>query len=136
MKIKGLRELSYQNSMSTTRSQNAVLQALTAEDLANVAMLLESGATADAARLLIEGNNLIGSTMSKSTISTFQLFALYPDEESARVYLEGRIWPSGPSAPLVSPASISAPWAHAPRARLASIAACRAALTSRCAPTP
>ena len=60
LKIKGLRELSYQNSMSTTRSQNAVLQALTAEDLANVAMLLESGTTADAARLLIEGNNLIG----------------------------------------------------------------------------
>lgn len=33
--------------------------------------------------------------MSKSTISTFQLFAMFPDEESARVYLEGRIWPSG-----------------------------------------
>lgn len=60
LKIKGLRELSYQNSMSTTRSQNTVLQALTAEDLANVAMLLESGETASAARLLIEGNNLIG----------------------------------------------------------------------------
>ena len=37
--------------------------------------------------------------MSRSTISTFQLFALYPDEESARVYLEGRIWPSGPTCP-------------------------------------
>ena len=37
--------------------------------------------------------------MSKSTISTFQLFALFPDEESARVYLEGRIWPSGPICP-------------------------------------
>ena len=37
--------------------------------------------------------------MSKSTISTFQLFALYPDEESARVYLEGRMWPSGPVCP-------------------------------------
>jgi len=37
--------------------------------------------------------------MSKSTISTFQLFAMYPDEESARVYLEGRIWPSGPICP-------------------------------------
>jgi len=34
--------------------------------------------------------------MSRSTISTFQLFALFPDEESARIYLEGRIWPSGP----------------------------------------
>ena len=30
--------------------------------------------------------------MSRSTISTFQLFAMFPDEESARVYLEGRIW--------------------------------------------
>jgi hypothetical protein len=28
--------------------------------------------------------------MSKSTISTFQLFALFPDEETARTYLEGR----------------------------------------------
>lgn len=37
--------------------------------------------------------------MSRSTISTFQLFALFPDEESARVYLEGRIWPSGPVCP-------------------------------------
>ena len=37
--------------------------------------------------------------MSKSTISTFQLFAMFPDEESARVYLEGRIWPSGPVCP-------------------------------------
>jgi hypothetical protein len=34
--------------------------------------------------------------MSRSTISTFQLFEMYPDEESARIYLEGRIWPSGP----------------------------------------
>lgn len=37
--------------------------------------------------------------MSRSTISTFQLFELYPNEESARVYLEGRIWPSGPTCP-------------------------------------
>jgi transposase-like protein len=37
--------------------------------------------------------------MSKSTISTFQLFAMFPDEESARVYLENRIWPSGPVCP-------------------------------------
>jgi transposase-like protein len=34
--------------------------------------------------------------MSQSTISTFQLFALFPDEETARVYLEGRLWPNGP----------------------------------------
>src|SRR5689334_16723072 len=37
--------------------------------------------------------------MSRSTISIFQLFAMFPDEESARVYLEGRIWPSGPICP-------------------------------------
>lgn len=37
--------------------------------------------------------------MSRSTISTFQLFALFPDEESAREYLEGRLWPSGPICP-------------------------------------
>ncbi len=60
LKVQGLRELEYQNSMSTKRSQNAVLQALSVEDLANVAMLLESGATAASARLLIEGNKLIG----------------------------------------------------------------------------
>src|ERR1700693_527097 len=37
--------------------------------------------------------------MSRSTISTFQLFAMYPDEESARLYLEGRIWPKGVTCP-------------------------------------
>ena len=60
LKVKGLRELAYENSMSTRQSQNAVLQALGMEDLANVAMLLESGTTADSARLLIEGNSLVG----------------------------------------------------------------------------
>lgn len=34
------------------------------------------------------------------TISTFQLFAMYPDAESARVYLEGRLWPNGPVCPF------------------------------------
>lgn len=37
--------------------------------------------------------------MSRSTISTFQLFALFPDEETARVYLEDRLWPTGPVCP-------------------------------------
>lgn len=37
--------------------------------------------------------------MSRSTISTFQLFTMYPDEESARLYLEGRIWPNGVTCP-------------------------------------
>src|SRR5450755_3949230 len=38
--------------------------------------------------------------MSRSTISTFQLFALFPDEESARLYLEGRIWPDAVVCPM------------------------------------
>lgn len=33
------------------------------------------------------------------TISTFQLFQLFPDEESARVYLERRLWPRGVKCP-------------------------------------
>jgi transposase-like protein len=35
--------------------------------------------------------------MSQSTISTFQLFSLFPDQEAARVYLEARLWPNGPT---------------------------------------
>lgn len=31
--------------------------------------------------------------MSRSTISTFKLFELFPDEPSACKYLEGRLWP-------------------------------------------
>ena len=38
--------------------------------------------------------------MSKSTISTFQLFQMFPDAESARTYLEGRLWPQGPRCPV------------------------------------
>ena len=37
---------------------------------------------------------------SKSTISTFQLFALIPDAETARAYLEARLWPQGPRCPV------------------------------------
>lgn len=37
--------------------------------------------------------------MSKSTISTFELFALIPDAETARLYLESRLWPNGPVCP-------------------------------------
>lgn len=37
--------------------------------------------------------------MSRSTISTFQLFQLIPDAESARLYLEGRLWPNGVTCP-------------------------------------
>jgi transposase-like protein len=37
--------------------------------------------------------------MSKSTISTFQLFEMFPTAESARLYLESRLWPDGPVCP-------------------------------------
>lgn len=40
--------------------------------------------------------------MSKSTISTFKLFALYPDAEAGRAYFEGRRWPKGPVCPACS----------------------------------
>ncbi len=38
--------------------------------------------------------------MSRSTISTFQIFELFPDAESARLYLESRLWPNGPICPV------------------------------------
>jgi transposase-like protein len=37
--------------------------------------------------------------MSRSTISTFQLFKLIPDAETARKYLESRLWPNGAVCP-------------------------------------
>jgi transposase-like protein len=38
--------------------------------------------------------------MSKSTISTFQLFEMIPDQEAARTYIEGMLWPNGPICPV------------------------------------
>ena len=38
--------------------------------------------------------------MSRSTISTFELFALIPDQESARAHLEARLWPRGAICPV------------------------------------
>jgi transposase-like protein len=38
--------------------------------------------------------------MSKSTISTFQLFELFPDQETAREYLDLRLWPNGVVCPV------------------------------------
>ena len=38
----------------------------------------------------------------KITISTAQLFALFPDQETARTYLESRLWPKG-VRPLLTP---------------------------------
>ena len=37
--------------------------------------------------------------MSRSTISTFELFQMFPDAESARAYFEARRWPEGPVCP-------------------------------------
>lgn len=37
--------------------------------------------------------------MSRSTISTFKLFELFPNEETAREYLEDRIWSNGVTCP-------------------------------------
>ena len=37
--------------------------------------------------------------MSQSTISTFQLFQMFPDAETARIYMEKRLWPNGPTCP-------------------------------------
>lgn len=37
--------------------------------------------------------------MSRSTISTYQVFQLFPDEAAARTYLEGRRWPDGVTCP-------------------------------------
>jgi transposase-like protein len=38
--------------------------------------------------------------MSKSTISTFQLFEMVPDQETARRVLEAWLWPNGPICPV------------------------------------
>lgn len=37
--------------------------------------------------------------MSRSTISTYQIFQMFPDAEVARLYLEDRLWPNGPVCP-------------------------------------
>jgi transposase-like protein len=37
--------------------------------------------------------------MSRSTISTFQLFKMFPDEKAARSYIEARRWPDGTICP-------------------------------------
>ena len=37
--------------------------------------------------------------MSRSTISAYQIFKLYPDEETARAYFEARRWPTGAVCP-------------------------------------
>lgn len=42
--------------------------------------------------------------MSKSTISTFELFQMFPDQESARVYFEAKRWPEGAVCPACNEA--------------------------------
>ena len=37
--------------------------------------------------------------MSQSTISTLQLFEMFPNQETARVYLESRLWPKAATCP-------------------------------------
>lgn len=37
--------------------------------------------------------------MSKSTISTFELFQMFPNAESARLYMEAKRWPNGAMCP-------------------------------------
>lgn len=43
--------------------------------------------------------------MSKFTISTFELFQMFPDQEAARVYFEGRRWPGGAVCPSCNEAA-------------------------------
>ena len=38
--------------------------------------------------------------MSRSPISNYELFQMFPDQERARVYLEGRLWPNGVKCPV------------------------------------
>ena len=38
--------------------------------------------------------------MSKTTISVYQLFEMFPDQETARVYLESRLWPNSVRCPF------------------------------------
>lgn len=45
--------------------------------------------------------------MSKITISTVELFAKFPDQETARIYLEKRLWPEGPACPVCASREIS-----------------------------
>src|SRR3984893_9517377 len=40
--------------------------------------------------------------MSQSTISTFQLFQMFPDQETARLCLDDGIWPNGATCPTCS----------------------------------
>ena len=45
--------------------------------------------------------------MSRSTISTFQLFEKFPNEASAYAYVEKRLWPNGPVCPRLNAGKVS-----------------------------
>ncbi len=54
-KVRGLRELSISNHMSTTHAQNAILQRLDDDDLAAVAGLLDSNLnTGEVQRMIVQ----------------------------------------------------------------------------------
>ncbi len=40
------------------------------------------------------------SNSNKTTISTYQLFEMFPTQEAARMYLEDRRWPTGVLCPI------------------------------------
>lgn len=45
--------------------------------------------------------------MSRSTISIYQLSKLFPDQETARIYLESRMWPDGVRCPFCGSARVT-----------------------------
>jgi transposase-like protein len=70
--------------------------------------------------------------MSKSTISTFELFQMFPDAETARVYMEARRWPQGACCPVCGEAKrIHAKRTHAPRIGIYRCSACVSEFTIR-----
>lgn len=65
--------------------------------------------------------------MSKSTISTFELFQMFPDAETARGYMEARRWPDGACCPACGEAKRI----HAPRVGIYRCNACVSEFTIR-----
>jgi transposase-like protein len=65
--------------------------------------------------------------MSKSTISTFELFQMFPDAETARGYMEGRRWPQGACCPTCGETKRI----HAPRVGIYRCNACVSEFTIR-----
>ena len=53
--------------------------------------------------------------MSKSAISTLELFQMFPDAEAERAYMGGRRWPEGAVCPVCNETK-RIMHAHSPRA--------------------